>query len=200
MVERYVIIPGGEGRVFPVYKDEFIIVTDVEGEQVADLIVFNLHEPYEFLSTGHSCTMSGRVTLHKGQILYSNYRNALLKLVEDTVGIHDMLFPCCDAKRYSLDFGIDGHRNCRDNFSYALKEYGFEYRYIPDPINLFQNTPLNPDGTLVEAQAPKSGAGDHVVFKALDDILIGISACPQDQTPLCGWNITDIRAEIKLNL
>jgi uncharacterized protein YcgI (DUF1989 family) len=196
MANREILIPGGEGRAFPVYKDEYVVVTDVEGKQVADFIAINLHNVQEYLSTTHTRTMLGHVSPCKGDNLYSNYRKALLQLVEDTVGVHDTLYPCCDPMRYLLDFGVEGHRNCRENFAQALKPYGIDYWRIPDPVNLFQNTPLNADGSFGDSLEPKSKAGDYVVFKAITDVIVGISACPQDMTPLCGWNITDIRATV----
>ncbi|WP_052947853.1 DUF1989 domain-containing protein [Aneurinibacillus tyrosinisolvens] len=82
------------------------------------------------------------------------------------------------------------------NFAHAFKDYGLDYWRIPDPLNLFQNTPVNPDGTFGASIEPESKAGDYVVFKALTDLIIGISACPQDMTSLCGYHITDIKAEI----
>jgi uncharacterized protein YcgI (DUF1989 family) len=52
---------------------------------------------------------------------------------------------------------------------------------VPQPINVFMNTPFLPDGKvrwLPTATAP----GDHVVFRALLDCVVVVSACPQDMT------------------
>ncbi|WP_051475538.1 urea carboxylase-associated family protein [Bacillus sp. J37] len=193
---KVIHIPGGEARSFQLKKGELLKVTDVEGKQVADFIAISLHQKDEYLSTTHTRTMNGRLTVMKGDQLYSNYRHPLLEMVEDTVGVHDTLYPCCDPMRYKLDFGVENHRNCRDNFAQALKGYNLDYGFIPDPLNLFQNSPLHADGTFANSSEPKSKAGDYVVFKALTDLIIGISACPMDMTPLCGYQITDIRADI----
>jgi len=191
-----ILIPGGYGRALRLKKGEYLKVTDVEGKQVADFIAIKLNKRDEYLSMAHTRTMNGRLTVTKGDKLFSNYRHALLEMVEDTVGVHDTLYPCCDPMRYKLDFNVENHRNCRDNFAEVLEENRIDYGFIPDPLNLFQNSPINPDGTFAESIEPKSKPGDYVVFKALTDLIIGISACPQDMTPLCGYNITDIRAEI----
>ncbi|UGB33161.1 DUF1989 domain-containing protein [Metabacillus sp. B2-18] len=189
-------IPGGEARSFLLKSGELLKVTDVEGKQVADFIAISFHKKDEYLSTAHTRTMNSRLTVMKGDQLYSNYRHPLLEILEDTVGVHDTLYPCCDPMRYKLDFGVENHRNCRDNFAQALEEYNLDYGFIPDPLNLFQNSPLNADGTFANFTEPESKAGDYVVFKSLTDLIIGISACPQDMTPLCGYQITDIKAEI----
>lgn len=196
MVKREILVPGGTGRAFEIKAGEYLIVTDVEGKQVADFIAINPQNREEYLSTAHTRTMNGRITVRKGDRLYSNYRHPLLEIVEDTVGVHDTLYPCCDPMRYKLDFGVEGHRNCRENFAQALKDYEIDYGRVPDPLNLFQNSPLNRDGTFAASVEPLSKAGDYVVFQALTDLIISISACPQDLTPLCGYHVTDIRAEI----
>jgi uncharacterized protein len=200
MDKREILIPGGEGRAFEVKKGEYIIVTDVKGKQVADLVCLNLANPQEYLSTAHTRMMVGRTSLTQGDTMYTNYRNAILEMVVDKVGVHDTLYPCCDPMRYKLDFGLDEHRNCRDNLAGVLQKYGVDFWRVPDPVNLFQNSPLNVDGSFADAEEPKTMPGDYVVLKALMDVVVGISACPQDMIPLNGWIITDIKAELTSKL
>jgi uncharacterized protein YcgI (DUF1989 family) len=195
-----IIVPGGEGKAFFVQKGQYVVVKDLEGKQVADFIAFRADQRNEFVSTNHTCTMNGRLILKKDDFLYSNLRLPLLKMVKDTVGTHDLMFPCCDPQRYKQDFGIKNHRNCRENFVSQLESYGISYTQMPNPVNVFQNTPVHSDGTIGEAHEPRSQPGDYVVFKALVDLVAAISACPQDQTPLCGWKITDIGVDIRENL
>ncbi len=198
--EREIRIPGGEARAFPVYKGEKFKVIDVEGKQVADFIAFRMDNLQEFFSTAHSRSMLGRTTPRVGDLLFTNFRMPIFTFIEDTVGIHDTLFPCCDPNRYVLDFGIEGHRNCRENFVEAFQTEQIEYWRVPDPMNLFQNTPLNQDGSFGDAYEPISKPGDYVIFEALIDCLVGISACPQDMTPLCGWHPSDIHVKVSNEL
>lgn len=193
---REILIKGGTGEAFPVDKDEFIKIIDVQGKQVADLIAINHHNPTEYLSTAHTRAMNGKLSISENDRLYSNFRNPMLLLLEDKVGRHDTLYPCCDPMRYSLDFGVEEHRNCRENFAQALKPYKIDYWRIPDPVNLFQNAPILPDGTFGEISEPESKPGDYVIFRALTDLVVAVSACPMDLTPLCGWKITDIKVEV----
>lgn len=196
MTRRKILVEGGRGKCLPVYKGEYLKVIDVEGKQVADFIAINLRNHKEYMSTSHTRTMNGNISICKGDTLYSNYRNPFFHLVEDTVGVHDTLYPCCDPMRYLLDFNVEYHRSCRENFAEELRPYGIEYWRIPDPVNLFQNAPINPDGSFAEVCEPESKAGDFVIFEVLCDSIVGISACPMDLTPLCGWNITDILVEV----
>lgn len=196
MKEREILIPAKYAKSFEVNKGEYIIVTDVEGKQVADFIAFNRYNLKEYLSTAHTRTMGGKLTVSKGDYLYSNYRNSMFQIVEDTVGIHDTLYPCCDPKRYSLDFGVDDHRSCRENFVETLTPYEIGYSRIPDPLNLFQNSPVNPDGILGDPVKPESEAGDYVIIKSFIDTIVSISACPMDLVPTNAWNITDIKVKV----
>lgn len=194
---KEIYIKGGTGKVFQVNNGDCIKVIDLEGKQVVDFIAFCSANTHEFLSTSHSRMISGSLYLHEGQLLYSNFRNALLKLLEDTVGSHDMLYPCCDPPRYKQDFGVENHPNCRENFAKALKPYNVNYWQIPDPINIFQNSPINSDGSYMKGhKEPKSNPGDYVIFEALTDLVVGVSACPNNFTLGNGGKITDILVQI----
>lgn len=49
-----------------------------------------------------------------------------------------------------------------------------------DPINVFQNAPITPD--LSQTILPsKAKPGDRLVLRAIKDLLLLVSACPQDQ-------------------
>ena len=193
--EIEILVPGGEGRSFTVKKGQFVTITDLEGKQVVDFIAFNKADMTEFLSPTHTRSMLGRLTLKIGDLFRTNLRNPIFKLMDDTVGRHDMIFASCDKQRYLLDYGILDHRNCRDNFVEALRAYSLESWRVPDPINFFQNTPLLPDGSFEMAE-PLSRPGDRVVLEVLMDAVVAVSACPQDQNPCNGWRVTDIKVSI----
>jgi len=48
-----------------------------------------------------------------------------------------------------------------------------------DPVNIFQNTPVRPDGTLAVYQTA-SKPGDNVTFKAEMDLYFVVTACSVD--------------------
>ena len=106
----------------------------------------------------------------------------ILTLEEDnTAGIHDMLIAACDPARYE-GLGVEGwHASCEENLHHALEALGVEPipRFAPQPINLFMNTPARADGT-IEWLPAETKAGEHVVLRAELNILVAVSACPQD--------------------
>jgi uncharacterized protein len=112
----------------------------------------------------------------------TNRRRPILTLEEDSSpGIHDMLIAACDPARYE-GLGVEGwHASCEENLHRALEARGVEPvpRFAPQPINLFMNTPARADGT-IEWLPAETKAGDHVVLRAELDLVVAVSACPQD--------------------
>ncbi len=191
-----ILVPGGQGQATRVETGQVVEIINVQGKQVCDLIAFNVEDFAEHLSPSHTRSILGRVTLGLRDCLYTNTRAAIFEIEEDMVGSHDTLIAACDYRRYELDYGLPGHRNCRANFAEVLEPYGIGYLQVPDPINLFQNTPVGADGSLgMEVSAAK--AGDKVELRASMDALIAVSACPQDQNPINNWEVTDIRLLVR---
>jgi uncharacterized protein YcgI (DUF1989 family) len=184
-------IPPGYAFAAEVAAGELVQIIDVRGQQVADFIAFNSQDQAEFLSTGVTRSANSAIMLQQGMKLFSNRRNPMFELIEDTVGRHDILYACCDARRYADDFGLEDHANCRGALTEALRGYGISHDQIPDPINWFMNVGMKQRGEL-ELREPLSERNDFVTLLALMDTLVAISACPQDQTATNGFNPTDI--------
>ncbi len=189
-----VVIPAREGRSFQMRTGQRMKILDVQGQQVADFIAFNLHNLDEFLSACHTRGMLGSLRPQRGRPLYTSLRNPIFLLEEDTVGVHDMLFAPCDRKRYALDYGDHDHVGCRDNLHQALGGR-VPYARIPDTINWFMNVPWPPDGKLAIIE-PISKPGDYVVLRAEMDALVAVSACPQDRNPCNAFKPTELRVQI----
>lgn len=188
---EHIHVPAGEGRAFFVKAGQRFTVVNTEGQQVVDLIAFNASDFDEHLSTAHTLVTLGRLNLKQGDVLYTNLRQPILKLIEDDVETHDLLFAACDPLRYALTWGIQNHRSCRTNFYEALAPWHIPYARIPNPVNLFQNTPVYADGTL-GFEPSKAKPGDKVTFEATMHALIGVSSCPQDMVPINGEAVTPV--------
>ena len=70
-------------------------------------------------------------------------------------------------------------------------EYGLSKRDISHNINFFMNVPVTEDGGLSFADGI-SGAGKYVELKALVDVYVLISNCPQLNNPCNAYNPTPI--------
>jgi uncharacterized protein YcgI (DUF1989 family) len=193
MTMNEVVVPGAHGKATRVREGQFVSIIDVYGSQVADLLAFVGDGPAEFLSTTHSASSTSKVLWTTGDTLYSNRRRPVLEFVYDDCGRHDMHYAMCDPERYEYDFGVTDHRSCMQNFLEAFAEAGLQLRreQLPNPLNLNQNSRFDLDGNL-EQQPSLSKAGGRVTLRALADLLVGVSACPQDLNPINGGVSTDL--------
>jgi uncharacterized protein YcgI (DUF1989 family) len=181
-IAAMVHIPAREGRAVRIERGRRFRVIDAEGGQVADTWAFVADDPGEHHSAQHTRAYVDRLFPRPGEQFVTNRRRPILTLEEDhTAGIHDMLIAACDPARYE-GLGVDGwHASCEENLHQALDALGVEPipRFAPQPINLFMNTPARADGT-IEWLPAETNAGDHVVLRAELDIVVAVSACPQD--------------------
>jgi len=189
------MIPGGHGGAFVVKAGQVLEVIDIEGQQVADFIALSERNRIEWLSTTHTRSSLLRLNLRVGDKLVSNWRNRMFEVIRDDVGMHDLITGMCDARRYEIDYNVTQHRSCRSNFAEALEPWGIKEWEIPDVINIFQNAPILPDRSFGN-EVPTSKAGDKFVMNVLMDVIVGISACPQDLNPCNGFNPTPILARV----
>ncbi|MGE7991065.1 DUF1989 domain-containing protein [Pseudomonas sp. NPDC089554] len=188
---QHVHVPAGHGRTFEVRAGQYLKVVDSNGQQAADFVAMQVDDLQRYLSPAHTRRRLGSLFFQVGDCLYSNADEPLLQVIADTVGVHDANVPACDSSRFSVDFGVDGHRNCLDNMHEGLAAYGVLDINVPEPFNLFQNGPVTADGRM-QVTDPTSQAGDHVVFKVLKDLVCAVSSCPQDIIPGNGLQVTPI--------
>ena len=193
---RELVIPAGHARLWRMRAGGRATIVQTEGHQVGDLIAFTASDLTEFLSPSHTRRCLAAWRIGKGQSLFTNRRREIFDLVEDTVGSHDILAPACDPYRYRRDFGVEDHRSCRMNFVEALGPHGIPDWRVPDPVNLFQSSPVLPDGRYLSAPSP-ARPGDHVTLVARLDLIAAVSACPQDLAPTNAGRVTDLRVRLE---
>lgn len=183
-------VPARQGRAFRLKAGQTLRLVNTYGSQVADFWCFNADEPQEHLSMEHMRASLKRLTPRPGDPLVTNRRRPILCLTADTSpGVHDTLIACCDVHRYR-QLGVNGyHDNCTDNLRMALRAIGAPSARIPCPLNLWMNTPPEPDGSIVWLE-PRSRPDDFVEMRAEMDCIAVISACPMDVLPINGADLT----------
>lgn len=163
-----------------------LVVQDTEGQQVADLVAFCATDKTERFSPGNTRKLNNAYTIGQGAVLFSTKCRPLLTIVEDSVGCNDLLFSSCSPYDYPIRFGALNHSNCLAALSEVLGPYGVPEYLIPDPLNIFQNTFLDLSTGGMETIPPRSQAGSHMLLRAEVDLLVAVSACPQDLNPCNG--------------
>jgi uncharacterized protein YcgI (DUF1989 family) len=187
------LIPARQAVPVRVAPGEALRVINTHGQQVVDAWAFV--DAGEWMSMEHSRLHMGRVNPRLGDTFVTNARRPVLTLVEDTSGgVHDTLLAACDRYRYEL-LGAVGHDNCTDNLHRALAASGLTVAGTPSPLNLFENARPDADGSIAIAP-PVSTPGSFVVLRAELDVLVVLSACPQDLAPTNGPGPADAHYEI----
>jgi uncharacterized protein len=184
-------IPPKAARALRLTRGEVLRITDIEGQQVADLVAFDVADPDEYLSQGFTRSNNQKVMPEVGDQLYSNLDKPLLTIVEDTVGVHDMLFPPCSRYLREHRFGIKNETGCREHLAAALEPYGIGSERVTDPFNAFMNARVSEDGTM-EVMEATSRPGDYVDLRAEADLIVAVSACASDFDACNGWTCTAI--------
>lgn len=186
MPDPVTVIPARRGRAVRVPAGSEIEIINPSGTQVVDTWALRASGPAEQLSMEHTRAALRRLIPRVGDVLYGSARQPLMTLVADTSpGVHDTLIASCDAERYR-QLGHPGyHDNCHDNFVAAVRELGESPPPVPAPLNLFMNVPWTADGSLSFAP-PRSRPGDLVRLRAETDLIVVMSACPQDLLPVNG--------------
>ena len=173
-------IPARCGAATHLRKGQKVKIINTHGSQVVDFWAFNADHPGEFMSMEHCRVWLGHYRPKPGDVLITNQRRNILRFLEDTSpGVHDTMMAACDRFRYEQLGCTDYHDNCTDNLWEALAAVRFQPTETPCPFNLWQNTPVDSNGS-IEQLRTVSKRGDFVLFKALMDVVLCFSACPQD--------------------
>lgn len=181
------------GMCIEVTKGQMVSVIDVEGGQVVDFFAESATDPNEFLSTGVTIDCNASLRLQKGDCIYSNRYRPMFLVVEDDVGEHDLLHPCCRPEMYDFFYhNGENHPNCLDNINQSLGER----RPIICPVNLFMHVQIDAHGN-VAVKPPLSKAGDRIVLKAQMDMRLGIAACSVSESDCNSGACTPIQVVVQ---
>ena len=166
------------GTAFTLREGEDLTIIDPEGGQVSDLVCFAANNVREALSNGRTFDYEQKIKLTTGDRLWSSESRPMLQIVADQVGVHDFLLtPCSEATFRFFYPDKPVHRGCFGNLAEALSGYDITPDMIPCAFNIFMNVPIDAASGRIAVLPPLSKAGDRVRFRALMDLVVGITAC-----------------------
>lgn len=195
-IPRELTIPGAHGGAIEVNAGEYLSVIDLEGAQVVDFVALLRNDPRQRVSPHQTRSTNRRWTLHVGDFFDTQDRVPVFEIIRDDVGVHDLFFSACSPALYAQRFNEPAHRSCRTNLFEALQPYGVtDPLDVPDPINIFMDSPPLPNGEFEVREAP-SKPGDRIVLRCLQNCVVAVSACPFDHGPLNGGKSTSIKLEV----
>lgn len=172
------IIPPRSGTGFILKKHQSLTIIDIEGEQVADLMCYNLDDTKEYLSSGRTIDYAEKIYLTTGDPFYSNRSNVMFKIVEDKVGKHDFLLTPCSAEMFRKTYGhAQPHKGCFGNLCEALLPFGIAPDEVPVTFNVFMNVSVDSTTGRIAVLPPLSKAGSFIKILAEMDLAVGLTAC-----------------------
>lgn len=176
-------IPPRSGVSFKIKKGQYLTVIDPEGEQVSDMISYNVEDPREHLSSGRSIDYASRLFLTTGDTLYSNRSAPMWTIGEDQVGRHDFTLTPCSAEMFRKLYNDDDpHRGCFGNLAAAVAQYGIGPDQVPIAFNIFMYVHVDGETGEIEVRPPKSKAGQFTRFRAEMDMIVALTACSAGQS------------------
>jgi hypothetical protein len=106
--------------------------------------------------------------------------------------MHDMMIAASDQACYEQFGFVGAHASCSGNLRCAMARLGHPIDVVPQPVNFFTHTQVEPDGKLVSPPNTVP-AGAYVELRARMDLICAVSSCPFDLR-LPGWTINPERA------
>ncbi|HYP91440.1 MAG TPA: urea amidolyase associated protein UAAP2 [Polyangiaceae bacterium] len=190
------VVPAGDGFTHVVERGQVLRIVDLEGNQAADTLFYDAHDPSNRYSAVDTVREQGNIYLTTGTRLMSTEGDVLMTIVADTCGRHDTLGGACAAESNQVRYAIEKKymHACRDTFLLvaACCTKQLSKRDITANVNFFMNVPVTPEGKLTFADGV-SGPGRYVKMRAERDVRILISNCPQLNNPCNGYNPTPVR-------
>ena len=203
------VMPPKTGLAVEIKAGQHLRVTDLEGQQVVDMAVFNAANTREKLSTSYSRTRYvpkpgqayvPRDKLVEGDTLLSTICRPMMTIFKETPepkGVHDVHNRMCNRFMYE-SYGIGALDGCHENIANALAPYDILREDIPDTMDLFMNYHHDCAGGHWVIDYPVSKPGDYIEFEALIDCLVGLSNCPMDVLAPCNaYNCTPVKIEVR---
>jgi hypothetical protein len=190
-------IPIRSGHAFHVPAGSVLRIVTLEGPQVADLNLWNAHNPRERFWAARTRQLQ-RAHVSVFDRLWSTlpYLRPMATITADSLAgygvdgdggrVHDLLGSRCDPYVNKLLTGVEFDRHCHSNLVRAVLEHGLTELDVHDVLNVFQCTGLNADDQYFMKASPAK-PGDYFELFAEIDLLCALSTCPGGDLSIPLW-------------
>ncbi|MDT0691487.1 urea carboxylase-associated family protein [Salegentibacter sp. F188] len=176
------VIEKQTGAAFRIKKGQRLKVTDPEGQQVSDMVLFNAEDKREKISSGKTLDFEESILISSGNFLWSNRSRKMMEILEDTNGRNDFLLAPCSPETFQIMYNNpDYHPSCFENLYTNLRQFDIEPDDVPTAFNIFMNVQFDKNGKL-SVDPPLSKAGDFVLFEAKMDLIVALTACSAEDS------------------
>ena len=201
------VIPPKAATAWTADAGQVIRITDLEGGQVGDLVLFARDDLRDRLSISWTRTRNIRTAstyepplgLAPGSTIWSTGYRALATVLEDTSpvkGIHDLYGRMCNRGMYQM-YGVTPQDGCYELLQGVLTPHGVAPSEIPDAIGVFMNTQPDPETRVMRIHQPVTRPNDSISIRVEMDVLAAMSTCPMDVlAPTNSYHITPMKVEV----
>lgn len=196
LVENF-IVPIRSGRAWEVPAGHVCRIVTIEGPQVADLNIWNRHDPRErFWASRTRQLQAAHVSRYDR--LWSNlpFLRPMATITGDSLEsygvdaqggrVHDLLGTRCDPYVNRMLTGEDFDFHCHSNLVRSVLPFGLTEFDVHDVLNVFQLTGLNDHDQYWMGGCPAK-VGDYFEFFAEIDLLCALSTCPGGDLSVALW-------------
>jgi urea carboxylase-associated protein 2 len=178
-------------------------LTDLEGGANAGLLLYHADLTVERYNMPD--TLKGQHIFYPRHpyCLHSDMGRVLASITADTVGWHDTVCGCSDAKLMAEKYGIKNyqaarnefHRNARDCFLIELAKWGLGLRDLVPNLNLFSKVVADEAGRLAFV-AGHSKPGGHVDLRFELNTLVVLNTCQHPLDPDPHYHPRPVRLDV----
>lgn len=190
-------VPMRDGLAWVVPAGHVFRIKVIEGPQVGDFNMWNLHNPRERMWASRTRQLqAAHVSTYDRLWSTLPYLRPMATIIEDTLAgygvdedggrVHDLLGTRCDPYVNRLLTGEDFDFHCHSNLVRAVQPYGLTEFDVHDVLNIFQCTGLNDDDQYFMKACPAK-KGDYLEFFAEIDLLCAMSCCPGGDLSIDLW-------------
>ena len=190
---QHLVVPKCEGRSWAVQAGQEVRIVAVEGPQAADVVAWSAADPRESMSTWLTRHMSGN--FGRASRVYSKLPagRVMFTVLTERPGLLWLSPGRCNWLKYA-QLGQPDHANCQDILAEAIGPYGLSAFDVPEVLNVFMNPELRTDGGYRFLPSPVA-AGDYFALRAEMDVVMAVSACPDD-SPYNGGRPKSLEIEV----
>ncbi|MCH8559955.1 urea carboxylase-associated family protein [Nesterenkonia sp. DZ6] len=187
-------IPVRSGHAWEVSAGSIVRISAIEGPQVGDLNLWNLHNPRERFWAARTRQLQ-RASMTTYDRFWSTlpHLRPMATVIGDSLAehpdaevIHDLLGTRCDPYVNRMLTGEDFDYHCHSNLTRAIHGHGLTEYDVHDVLNVFQFAGLNEKREYFMDACPTQ-PGDYFEFFAEIDLLCALSTCPGGDLSVHMW-------------
>ena len=186
-----------------VSRGKSLRLTDLEGGANVGLLLYNADLAFERYNMPD--TLKGQHIFHLRHpyCLHSDMGRILASITADTVGWHDTVCGCSDAKLVAEKYGAktyqtaqnEFYRNGRECFLIELAKWGLGERDLVPNLNLFSKVVADDAGRLSFVSG-HAKAGDWVELRFEMNTLVVLNTCQHPFDPDPNYHPRSVRLEV----